>query len=241
MSKKVRFEVFKRDSFKCQYCGKSSPDVVLEVDHIIPVSKGGENDIGNLITACRDCNRGKSNIELGDDSAIAKQKEQLDELNERRNQLEMMIQWRQELKSMDDFVADKLVFEFEELSGVEVNSYGLKAIKKWLQKYSYNELSDAIEKSLMQYDDFQVAFNKIPSIAYWAKNPQNEEMKELYYVRGIMNNRFSYLDKNLAIVILKRAKESGANIDLLKQIALAATSWTNWKNLMEEEGFEIGY
>ena len=37
LSKSVRFEVFKRDSFKCQYCGKSAPDVVLEVDHIIPV------------------------------------------------------------------------------------------------------------------------------------------------------------------------------------------------------------
>ena len=52
LSKSVRFEVFKRDSFKCQYCGKSAPDVVLEVDHIIPVSKGGDNDISNLITAC---------------------------------------------------------------------------------------------------------------------------------------------------------------------------------------------
>lgn len=34
ISKRVRFDVFKRDSFKCQYCGKSAPDVILEVDHI---------------------------------------------------------------------------------------------------------------------------------------------------------------------------------------------------------------
>ena len=61
LSKSVRFEVFKRDSFTCQYCGKSAPDVVLEVDHIIPVSKGGDNDISNLITSCFECNRGKSN------------------------------------------------------------------------------------------------------------------------------------------------------------------------------------
>lgn len=61
ISKKARFEVFKRDSFKCQYCGDTPPDAVLEIDHIEPVSKGGENDIDNLITACFDCNRGKSN------------------------------------------------------------------------------------------------------------------------------------------------------------------------------------
>lgn len=64
LSKKLRFEVFKRDSFKCQYCGAMPPVVVLEVDHIIPVSKSGTDDIDNLITSCFDCNRGKSNRDL---------------------------------------------------------------------------------------------------------------------------------------------------------------------------------
>jgi len=64
LSKKLRFEVFKRDSFKCQYCGNNPPIVVLEVDHIIPVSKGGPDDIDNLVTSCFDCNRGKSDREL---------------------------------------------------------------------------------------------------------------------------------------------------------------------------------
>ncbi|MCK4795228.1 MAG: HNH endonuclease [Desulfobacteraceae bacterium] len=45
ISKKLRFEVFKRDSFTCQYCGRKSPDVLLEIDHIKPVSKEGKNDI----------------------------------------------------------------------------------------------------------------------------------------------------------------------------------------------------
>lgn len=60
LSKKMRFDVFKRDSFTCQYCGSNPPAVVLEVDHIHPVSKGGRNVVDNLITACFDCNRGKS-------------------------------------------------------------------------------------------------------------------------------------------------------------------------------------
>jgi len=63
-NKKIRFEVFKRDNFTCQYCGKTPPSVTLEIDHIRPVSKKGTNNINNLVTACFDCNRGKTNIEL---------------------------------------------------------------------------------------------------------------------------------------------------------------------------------
>ena len=61
---KLRFEVFKRDNFTCQYCGEKPPEVTLEVDHLIPVSKGGTDDQKNLITSCIECNRGKSNEEV---------------------------------------------------------------------------------------------------------------------------------------------------------------------------------
>lgn len=59
MSKKKRFEIFKRDRFTCQYCGASAPDVRLHVDHVKPVAEGGTNDPENLTTACEDCNSGK--------------------------------------------------------------------------------------------------------------------------------------------------------------------------------------
>lgn len=60
LSNTLRFEIFKRDGFSCQYCGRTPPAVTLEIDHIHPVSKGGDNLHENLITACFDCNRGKS-------------------------------------------------------------------------------------------------------------------------------------------------------------------------------------
>ena len=60
ISKKTRFDVFKRDGFQCSYCGTHPPEtVLLEVDHIHPVAEGGTNEIDNLVTACWDCNRGK--------------------------------------------------------------------------------------------------------------------------------------------------------------------------------------
>jgi hypothetical protein len=54
---KLRKEIFKRDNYTCQYCNKVGG--ILECDHVIPYSKGGSNDITNLITACRKCNRQK--------------------------------------------------------------------------------------------------------------------------------------------------------------------------------------
>src|SRR5690606_8515789 len=66
MSPKLRFKILQRDNFTCKYCGRSANDgVVLHVDHIQPVSKGGTDEESNLITACQECNLGKSDTEIG--------------------------------------------------------------------------------------------------------------------------------------------------------------------------------
>lgn len=64
ISTRTRFEVFKRDHFTCQYCGSKPPAVILHIDHITPISKGGTNNLDNLITSCQDCNLGKSDVPL---------------------------------------------------------------------------------------------------------------------------------------------------------------------------------
>lgn len=56
----VRFNVLRRDNFTCRYCGRSSPDVVLHIDHAVSVKNGGTDDENNLVTSCDDCNYGKS-------------------------------------------------------------------------------------------------------------------------------------------------------------------------------------
>lgn len=63
LSKYQRFKVLNRDQFTCQYCGLSAPHVVLEIDHIRPLSNGGTDDFDNLVTACHTCNRGKRDMQ----------------------------------------------------------------------------------------------------------------------------------------------------------------------------------
>src|SRR5690554_3686196 len=121
LSKKIRFEVFKRDSFTCQYCGSKAPDVILEVDHITPVKDGGTNDIMNLITSCFNCNRGKRDKKLSDKSVVEKQREQIKELNIRRQQLQMMLEWRDGLKSLECDTAKKAIDYWNDI----INEYGL--------------------------------------------------------------------------------------------------------------------
>lgn len=61
MTDKLRYTVLKRDGFRCKICGRSAEDgVKLHVDHIIPVSKGGETTLDNLRALCEQCNLGKS-------------------------------------------------------------------------------------------------------------------------------------------------------------------------------------
>ena len=60
VTKRLRYEVLRRDNHTCRYCGASAPDVKLTVDHVTPVALGGSDDPTNLVTACAACNAGKT-------------------------------------------------------------------------------------------------------------------------------------------------------------------------------------
>lgn len=60
VSRSLRFQILRRDNHTCRYCGRSAPEVKLTVDHVNPETLGGGDDPSNLVTACADCNGGKS-------------------------------------------------------------------------------------------------------------------------------------------------------------------------------------
>lgn len=58
ISKRLRFEILRRDGFKCRYC--HAVEVLLTVDHVTPISLGGTDHPSNLVACCDDCNTGKA-------------------------------------------------------------------------------------------------------------------------------------------------------------------------------------
>lgn len=60
VSKRLRYEVLRRDNHQCRYCGRSAPEVPLTIDHVTPVALGGRDEASNLVTACTECNSGKA-------------------------------------------------------------------------------------------------------------------------------------------------------------------------------------
>jgi len=55
----IRPLVLQRDQQRCVLCGRSSREIPLEVNYIIPFSKGGSHELDNLQTLCKDCNHGE--------------------------------------------------------------------------------------------------------------------------------------------------------------------------------------
>lgn len=60
VSKRLRYEILRRDNHACRYCGGTAPDIPLTVDHVLPVALGGSDGASNLVTACGPCNSGKT-------------------------------------------------------------------------------------------------------------------------------------------------------------------------------------
>lgn len=56
-----RRNIMARDEHTCQYCGKRLPESQLTLEHVLPVSKGGDDTWENVVAACRTCNNGKAN------------------------------------------------------------------------------------------------------------------------------------------------------------------------------------
>jgi hypothetical protein len=60
VTKRTRYEVLRRDGFRCRYCGATPAEAELRIDHVVPVALGGSDAPGNLVAACHDCNAGKA-------------------------------------------------------------------------------------------------------------------------------------------------------------------------------------
>lgn len=154
--------------------------MILEVDHIIPVAKGGDNEPLNLVTSCRDCNRGKGKKELSDQSTIKAQKQQLDDLNEKRIQLEMIIEWKRELMELQDRQVEAASDLFQALTGSSVTETGKTKLLKKIKEFGFSLVYRSIEITVNTYfkdtpTSASYAFSKIGGICYNIRKRENED------------------------------------------------------------------
>lgn len=254
IGKKLRFEVFKRDKFTCQYCGEKAPEVILNVDHIDPVANGGTNEILNLITSCFSCNSGKSDRTLNDSSIVEKQRKQLELLEERREQIELMLEWKKSLSNFDNDVVDMISdYINSKIQPLSVNDNGKLSVAKWLKKFDTEKILDAVDISAKQYLKFdngeidkesaELFLEKIGGVLIVKNLPPVKQ--KLAYIKGTARNRFSYWDDRKGSIVLsnyvteleKHYDEKQLLEDLeneIFKITKEAKNWSDWKNTIEK-------
>ena len=237
VSKKIRFEVFKRDGFKCKYCGRTPPEVTLEVDHLNPKSKGGADDINNLITSCFDCNRGKSHIPL--QTIPNSLNENLDILKEKELQLK-------EYNKIISKIKHREIRDIEKVNEIFVSffpsqtlsdEFKERSLKLFLKKLPRNEVGDAMHSAcsyLKNPDDAVKYFCGICWRKIKASDP-SEKVVQLwkglskYCRKGVGFFRNSDLDKlkNCELKLLEKY--------MIKALSSKSSNyWQSFMNLIKE-------
>lgn len=139
ISKKLRFEILTRDNYTCVYCGRGAFDVELEVDHVVPKSKGGSNDPVNLATACFDCNRSKS------DKLISESKTADFCVKNSEHVTRMAEAEAAKIKAMRSAKRqfNKLIRDLEESLSLEITTLGQRSVRQFLSRLGLDEVVDS--------------------------------------------------------------------------------------------------
>lgn len=236
----LRFEIFKRDEFTCQCCGKATPHVVLYVGYKVPVEKGGTNDENNLETRCYDCSEQKP----------------LEHLSERREQLEMMIEWKKGWRTYKSDCLD-LVIEYihSKMPGYSLKEKAKKEVAKALNKYTVakvlDTIDDAAEKTLkydgndeLIRDSVEAYILNIHKFLYVDSQPVIRQ--KMFYVCGICKNRFNYWNREKGMQILETyvdaLKRHGYNEGMLIKdmddevmpMTKKSKNWSEWSGILED-------
>lgn len=187
---KLRFQVFTRDDFTCQYCGRKpdQDDVILHVDHTVSVKDGGTNDIENLITSCRDCNYGK-----GAKSILKRTRteadliEELDLAKERLEQIKALNKQKKSIKKIQENITKESMVWAIDITDGNLNEKCYIQVQKLKEKGKYTD--EVLKRAL--------------EITYDRHTSNNFEKVEKFmaYLQGVANN-ISLTDEEQQIILL---------------------------------------
>jgi hypothetical protein len=165
---KVRLEILKRDRFTCSYCGAHPPDVLLEIDHVIPKAAGGSDDPENLVTACWDCNRGKGDRLLDEGGHPTVSAKTVAQMEERLEQAKAYVELLNQLSNVASVMVDRVTEEWARAFGATIVErpdgavYNLSGggswpkeatIRQFLRELDLEEILGAIDTSASRVGD----------------------------------------------------------------------------------------
>ncbi|HEA21469.1 MAG TPA: HNH endonuclease [Pricia antarctica] len=178
MKKLIRFEIFKRDNFTCRYCGKNPPNIILEIDHLIPKSKGGSDDINNLLTSCFDCNRGKKDIPL--DVLPASVSNTIKTLKEQKKQTRIYYKYVEDMHNETEKIINELGYYF-------FNKF--QKTKRTHDKYIFGDKwKISIKYFLKTFNKYQIIEAMNMSIDNLKRKNRCTEGNVFSYMCGILHN-----------------------------------------------------
>lgn len=224
VTKRTRFEVLRRDQHTCQYCGATAPGVTLQIDHVVPISLGGDDKPGNLVTSCADCNRGKASIQP--DSPL------VEGLSERAaayalGMQDKMTRFRADFESADEFIE-----QFDEAWG------------SWNVVGKPNEripLPPDYELSLFRWAQMGIPFRAIEmAIPKAMKKPSvRGEFGVFQYMAGIVWNLFESREIDRSVTDETAAVYTESEMHDIRVDAYEAgdqRGWSNAHQLMQSMG-----
>jgi hypothetical protein len=179
ISKSKRFEVFARDSFTCQYCGRRPPEVVLEVDHIHPRSKSGADADVNLITSCWDCNRGKAAKVISDIAPRPDADVMFLRVQQEIAEAERYLAAKSKLDEIHDRLRAVLSYMWQQQLSADIPD--IAVWNQWIKKYGAEEVEIAISKCATK-----AQFSDLGRGTSWRRMTECSK-----YVSGILKKRMA--------------------------------------------------
>ena len=245
--KRIKFEVFEKDSFKCQVCGAAAPNVTLTL-HRLQNNQQAENwlDPAFLTTFCESCQRKNGSQEsanTGNNGHLS-----LNALEERLDQLKMLINWRKGMIKIRKRQLASLVEFWQELvPSIFLSEVHKKTLLSCISKYSSDDIKEAMRLAVQEFivvhqdgsiarDSFQMAFANIPEICYRkTKMSKTREAEELYHIHDILEERIDgFFDSARVIQWLNYARSWDVHLEELIQMAARVTNWTQFSCSIDE-------
>lgn len=243
--------ILERDEFTCTECRRQVPKVLLFIDRILsPESEEALGDVpeeDKYTCLCEECyKQAHSHLQIKAATRTA----------ERRKQLEMMVEWRRENKSL---ASDTNAYLIDYINGkiepYSLTKQGTQNVRKAIRKSNFTTALDAIDETFDHYitydngEDINKAsvdefISKIGGYLYINSLPPVE--KEMYHILNSCKARFRWWDqqiaKNLVLNYIDALREQGWSEDRiledlkteLRRASNEQRNWSQWTDLMEK-------